>query len=61
MRLFLTVIKINFKIMIQYKWGFLISLIGDPFVMLVNVALFSSIYAYNNAKDPWTDRTERGR
>jgi ABC-2 type transport system permease protein len=50
MRLFLAFIKTNFKIMIQYKWGFMISLIGDPIVMLINIALFSSIYKHNGVQ-----------
>ncbi len=50
MRLFLAFIKTNFKIMIQYKWGFMLSLIGDPIVMLINIALFSSIYKHNGAQ-----------
>ncbi|MGE5607186.1 MAG: ABC transporter permease [Bacteroidota bacterium] len=50
MRLFLMAIKINFKIMLQYKWGFMISLIGDPIVMLINIALFSSIYKHSGVQ-----------
>ncbi len=48
MRVVFAMIKTNLKLMIQYKWGFLVSLIADPIVMVVNIALFSTIYSYNN-------------
>lgn len=47
MKIFFAMIKLNFKIMLQYKWSFAISLICDPIVMLIYIALFSSIFAYN--------------
>jgi len=47
MRVFLAVIKMNLKIIVQYKWSLLISIFADPFVILINISLFTSIYRYN--------------
>jgi len=44
---FLEVIKLHLKIFFQYKWGFAITLLIQPFSVLINVALFSSIYKFN--------------
>ncbi|HEX3047401.1 MAG TPA: ABC-2 family transporter protein, partial [Bacillota bacterium] len=36
-----------FKIALQYKGGFMITVIIQPIAMLANIVLFKSIYAYN--------------
>ncbi len=35
------------KVMIQYKWGFMLSLLIDPIIVLINISLFTSIYTFN--------------
>lgn len=47
MQTFFEIIKVQFKTSIQYKWGFAITLIIQPIIMLINIALFRSIYEYN--------------
>ena len=34
--------------MFQYKWTFAVTVLTQPFVLLLNMALFKSIYAYNH-------------
>jgi ABC-2 type transport system permease protein len=41
------IIQQFFKIAIQYKWGFMITVIIQPIAMVANIVLFNSIYAYN--------------
>ncbi len=48
MSAFKKLISMNIKSCMQYKLGFLMSLIIQPFVLLINYALFKSIYAYND-------------
>ncbi len=48
MKLFFKMIKMNFRIMIYYKWGFLLTLFLVPIQMLVNILLFNTLYAHNN-------------
>lgn len=47
MRIFLATLKVHLKVMIQYKWSHLASLLVDPIILLINIALFTSIYSYN--------------
>jgi ABC-2 type transport system permease protein len=47
MRVFITVIKLYLKVMIQYRTTFMLSLIGEPVLYLINIIYFSAIYAYN--------------
>ncbi len=51
MSTFLSYYKKSFKIMIQWRWGFAISLLIDPMVLLINISLFTSIYNYNNTQN----------
>ena len=51
MTTFLSYYKKNFKIMLMSKWGFAISLLIDPIVLLINISLFTSIYTYNNTQN----------
>ena len=48
MKPFLEVIRMHFKVFIQYKWSYMISLIIEPISLLINIALFTSIYSYNH-------------
>ena len=47
MKSFCEMIKMNIKIYIQHKWGFLFTLFVQPVVLLINYFIFTSIYAYN--------------
>jgi len=49
MRVFMALLKLNIKTLIQYKASFLISMIGDPVILLINIANFTAIYAYNKS------------
>jgi ABC-2 type transport system permease protein len=49
MRAFAAIFKLNIKIVLQYRTAFMVSLIGEPIVLLINAANFSTIYAYNQA------------
>ncbi|HEX3029464.1 MAG TPA: ABC-2 family transporter protein [Clostridia bacterium] len=49
MRVFAALLKFNLKIMIQYRASFMASLIGDPIVLLIHIASFTAIYAYNDS------------
>lgn len=49
MRLFLTTVWMNIRVMFHYKKTFFISMLIFPITLLVNMALFSKIYAYNGA------------
>lgn len=46
MKKFWEIVKINYKSLIQYKWTFAMSLLAQPFVMVVNYLVFSGIYSY---------------
>ncbi|OPX45248.1 hypothetical protein CLHUN_11350 [Ruminiclostridium hungatei] len=48
MKVFMEVIKLNFKVMFQYKWTFAMTVIIQPILLLINMSLFKSIYAYND-------------
>lgn len=50
MKIIIEVIKMNVKQFIHFRWGFLISLIADPIALLINIALFTSIYKNNNSE-----------
>jgi ABC-2 type transport system permease protein len=50
MAAFLEIIRMHFKVFIQYKWTFVLTLIIHPVILLINVALFTSIYAYNQTQ-----------
>jgi ABC-2 type transport system permease protein len=47
MKVFSEIVKISFKAMIQYKWTFAMTLLSQPILVLINLTLFKSIYAYN--------------
>ncbi len=47
MKVFFTMIKYNFKVMIFYRYVFLITFMIDPILLLINMALFTAIYSYN--------------
>lgn len=47
MRILWASLKVNLKVMLQYKWGHLISLLIDPVIVVINISLFTSIYSYN--------------
>ena len=47
MKSFCEMIRMNIKIYIQHKWGFLFTLFVQPVVLLINYFIFTSIYAYN--------------
>lgn len=49
MNAFAELVKLHFKVFIQYKWGFAMSLLVQPIIIIINIALFSSIYAHNNS------------
>lgn len=49
MKVFMEVIKLNYKVMFQYKWTFAMTVIIQPILLLINISLFKSIYAYNDA------------
>ncbi len=49
MRAFWEVIKLEIKQDIQYPFGFMISILIQPIVLLLNIALFTSLYGYNDA------------
>ena len=48
MKVFIEVIKLNFKVMFQYRWTMAISVLFQPILLAINIALFKSIYAYND-------------
>lgn len=48
MKVFQEVIKIYFKVMFQYRWTFAMTLFVQPILLFINIALFKSIYAYND-------------
>ncbi len=48
MKVFSEVIKLNFKISFQYRWTFAMTLFVQPILLFINIALFKSIYAYND-------------
>jgi ABC-2 type transport system permease protein len=48
MKIVLTMIKYNFKIMVFYRYVFLITFMIDPILLLINIALFTAIFSYNN-------------
>lgn len=50
MRVFIEVVKLNLKYFLQRKWAFLLTLIADPVILLINIALFTSIYRYNKTQ-----------
>lgn len=41
------IVKINYKCLIQYKWTFGMSVLAQPFVMIVNYLVFYGIYSYS--------------
>lgn len=44
-------VKIHVKQHIQHKWGFLFTLFVQPFILLVNYYIFTSIYQYNGTAE----------
>lgn len=49
MRAFWEVVKLEVKQDIQYPFGFMISVIIQPIILLLNIALFTSLYGYNGS------------
>ncbi|SDN51785.1 ABC transporter permease [Acetanaerobacterium elongatum] len=50
MKSFFEVIKLEIKEDVQYTFGFMISVAVQPIIMLINIALFTSLYSYNGAE-----------
>lgn len=50
MAAFFEVIRMHFKVWVQYKWTYMLTLIIHPIILLINIALFSSIYAHNHTQ-----------
>ncbi len=48
MKVFREVINLHFKVMFQYRWTFAMTLFVQPILLFINIALFKSIYAYND-------------
>lgn len=46
MRAFSEVVKMNFKMYIQYKWTFAMSVFIEPIVFIINYVIFQSVYRY---------------
>ena len=44
MEAFMEVVKINFKMLFQYKWTFAMSLFTQPIIFIINYIIFQSIY-----------------
>ena len=51
MKLLTNLIKMNIKVYIQDKWGYLFTLFIQPILMIINYLLYSSIYEYNNTSE----------
>lgn len=51
MQLFLTTVWMNIRVMFHYKKTFFISMLIFPITLLINMALFSKIYAYNGTQN----------
>lgn len=49
MKVFWEIIKTSFKVLIQYKWTFAVTLLSQPILVIINYTLFKSIYTYNEA------------
>lgn len=47
MRVFLAAFKVHFKTMLHYRASFLTTIVMDPLFFLINFAIVSSIYRYN--------------
>ncbi|MFC5530309.1 ABC transporter permease [Cohnella yongneupensis] len=47
---FLKAIQTNVKLMLQYRNSFMISIIIHPFILMVNIFLYRSIFAHNGAE-----------
>ncbi len=50
MRVFFAWVRLFLKLMFQYRWGFLVSLLIDPIILLLNIALFTTIFSYNKTQ-----------
>jgi ABC-2 type transport system permease protein len=48
MRVFMTVLKLNLKVMIQYRSTYLATLVGEPILYLINVVIYSALFAFND-------------
>lgn len=44
---FVEVVKVNFKLLFQYKWTFAMSLFTQPIIFIINYIIFHSIYSYS--------------
>lgn len=44
---FPTLVRMGLKRMFRYPWGLLLSLVIDPFVLMLNLVLFTSIFAHS--------------
>jgi ABC-2 type transport system permease protein len=47
-KIFLAIVRLNLKIMIQYRTTFMLSIVGEPILFLINTIFFSALYAYND-------------
>lgn len=47
MKAFSEIVRIYFKELFQYKWTFAMTLLSQPILVLIDLTLFKSIYAYN--------------
>lgn len=48
---FVEVMKIAFKQLFHYKWTFAMSIFTQPILLILNLILFKSIYAFNGASE----------
>lgn len=46
--LYSQIMKNNLKVLVRYKWDFMISFMIDPIVLIINIMLFTSIYRHNS-------------
>ncbi|MBN1698071.1 MAG: ABC-2 family transporter protein [Spirochaetales bacterium] len=47
MKVFAEIIRVYFKMLIQYRWTFAITVVTQPIALFINMSLFKSIYTYN--------------
>lgn len=50
MFVFIEAVRLNMKVFFRYKWVYMMTIIIQPVLMLVNVGLFSSIYSHNGTQ-----------
>ncbi|MCL6588564.1 MAG: ABC-2 family transporter protein [Firmicutes bacterium] len=47
MRYFLAILKKTLKVMITYKWHYIIALLMNPLILFIFISIFQAIYAYD--------------